>query len=51
MDRKEIHRIYKKDYVAMGDRARMKLALLLPGAYYRAVKIYDRYVVPLRSKE
>ena len=44
-------RIYHKDYVAMGDRARMKLALLLPGAYYRAVKIYDRYVIPLRSKK
>ena len=50
-DREKIRGIYHKDYVAMGDRARMKLALLLPGAYYRAVKIYDRYVIPLRSKK
>lgn len=50
-DREKIRGIYRKDYVAMGDRARMKLALLLPGAYYRAVKIYDRYVIPLRSKK
>ena len=50
-DREKISGIYHKDYVAMGDRARMKLALLLPGAYYRVVKIYDRYVIPLRSKK
>ncbi len=50
-DREKIRGIYRKDYVAMGDRARMKLALLLPGAYYRIVKIYDRYVIPLRSKK
>jgi len=50
-DREKIQRIYKKDYVATGDRARMKLALWLPGAYYRAVKMYDRYVVPLRSRK
>ena len=50
-DREKIRGIYRKDYVAMGDRARMKLALLLPGAYYRVVKIYDRYVIPLRSKK
>lgn len=50
-DREKIRGIYRKDYVAMGDRTRMKLALLLPGAYYRVVKIYDRYVIPLRSKK
>ena len=50
-DREKIRGIYRKDYVAMGDRARMKLALLLPGAYYRIGKIYDRYVIPLRSKK
>jgi len=50
-DREKIQRIYKKDYVATGDRVRMKLALWLPGAYYRAVKMYDRYVVPLRSRK
>lgn len=49
-DKEKIRRIYQKDYVAVGDRARMKLALRLPGVYYRVVRIYDRYVIPLRSK-
>lgn len=49
-DRKIIRRIYKEDYVAIGDRVRMKLMLLAPGVYYLAVRIYDRYVIPLRSK-
>lgn len=44
-----IDRIYGKDYVATGDRVRMKLALALPGVYYRAVKLYDKYVIPLRT--
>lgn len=45
-----IGRIYGKDYVAAGDKVRMKLALMLPGAYYLAVKLYDKYVIPLRTK-
>lgn len=49
-DQEKIRGIYQKDYVAAGDRVRMKLALRLPGVYYRAVRIYDRYVIPLRSK-
>lgn len=48
-DRKMIGRIYKKDYVAAGDKVRMKLMLVLPGVYYRAVRFYDKYVIPLRS--
>lgn len=44
-----IRRIYKESYVAAGDRVRMKLALALPRAYYWAVKVYDRCVIPLRS--
>lgn len=50
-DKGKIRGIYKKDYVAMGDRARMKLVLWLPGVYYRVVRIYDRYVIPLRCRE
>ena len=44
-----ISRIYGKDYVAAGDRIRMKLALRLPGVYYLTVKLYDKYVIPLRT--
>lgn len=41
--------VYAKDYVAAGDKARMKLMLRMPGVYYRVVKLYDKYVIPLRS--
>ena len=44
-----IGRIYKNDYVAAGDRVRMKLALALPAVYYRTVKLYDKYVIPIRN--
>lgn len=49
-DRKIIRRIYKKDYVAVGDKVRMRLVLAFPSAYYHVVKFYDKYVIPLRSK-
>lgn len=45
-----IRRIYREDYVAAGDKARMKLMLAWPGAYYQAVKAYDKFVIPLRSR-
>jgi len=45
----EIKRIYRKGFVAPGDRVRMRLALLWPGLYYRIVKIYDKYIIPLRQ--
>lgn len=50
-EKDEIKRIYRKEYVAAGDKARMKLALALPGVYYRIVKIYDRFIIPLRQHE
>lgn len=49
-DRGVIRRIYKEDYVAVGDRVRMKLVLVLPEVYYWAVRLYDKYVIPLRSR-
>ncbi len=49
-DRAIIRRIYGKEYVAIGDKMRMRLALAWPGAYYAAVKGYDRYVIPLRVR-
>ena len=48
-ERAEIARIYGKEYVAAGDKVRMKLALASPGLYYRIVKLYDKFVIPLRS--
>lgn len=46
-----IGRIYRKEYVAAGDKVRMRLALALPGVYYYIVKLYDRYVIPIRTGE
>lgn len=47
----QIGRIYRKEYVAAGDKVRMRLALALPGVYYYIVKLYDRYVIPIRTGE
>ncbi len=49
-EKSEIKRIYQGEYVALGDKVRMKLALLQPGAYYCIVKIYDKLIIPLRSR-
>ena len=48
-EKQEIKRIYKKEFVAAGDTVRMNLILFWPGAYYRVVKVYDRFIIPLRS--
>lgn len=48
-EKQEIKRIYKKEFVAAGDKVRMNLILFWPGAYYRVVKVYDRFIIPLRS--
>ena len=50
-DKEIIRRIYSMDYVATGDKVRMKLVLACPGFYYRIVKLYDKYVIPLRSRK
>lgn len=50
-EKQEIERIYQKEYVASGDRVRMKLALWWPGAYYHIVKIYDKFIIPLRQHD
>lgn len=46
-----IGRIYKMDFVAAGDKVRMKLALAWPEMYYCTVKLYEKYVIPLRSRK
>lgn len=48
-ERKEIGRIYREDFAATGDKARMWLALRWPSGYYLAVRGYDRLVIPLRQ--
>ncbi|NBJ91296.1 glycosyltransferase family 2 protein [Parablautia muri] len=48
-EKQEIKKIYRKSYVALGDKVRMKLILAWPGAYYKVVKAYDRFVIPLRQ--
>ncbi|TCL59411.1 glycosyltransferase involved in cell wall biosynthesis [Kineothrix alysoides] len=49
-EKENIRRIYKEGYVATGDKVRMRLVLAFPFAYYCAVKGYDKYVIPLRTK-
>ena len=49
-EKKRIREIYRSSYVAKGDRARMALFLKSPEIYYDVVKLYDRVVIPMRSK-
>ncbi|MCI9204001.1 MAG: glycosyltransferase [Lachnospiraceae bacterium] len=49
-EKDEIKRIYQKNFVTLGDRMRMKLVMFWPGGYYRAVKVYDNIIMPLRLR-
>lgn len=49
-EKQKIETVYKRDYAASGDKARMKLALFWPEAYYWTVKLYDRFIIPLRQR-
>lgn len=46
----QIDEIYTLNFAAVGDRMRMKLALLCPDIYYMVVKIYEKFIIPLRQK-
>lgn len=48
-EKDQIRGIYQKGFAASGDKVRMELALLWPGGYYGMVKLYDKYIVPLRQ--
>lgn len=48
-DRGKIRAIYQNPYVATGDRVRMHIALRMPELYYLLVRMYDKFVIPLRS--
>lgn len=48
-EKKEISRIYQKEFVAAGDLVRMKTALCMPHIYYLMVQVYDKFIIPLRQ--
>lgn len=50
-EKDEVKKIYQNDFIPLGDKVRMKLALVTPSGYYEIVKLYDRFVIPLRQKE
>lgn len=45
----EIKEIYQQDFVALGDKVRMKVFLIWPRGYYYIVQLYERVVIPLRQ--
>ncbi len=49
-DRKRIQEIYRKSFVATGDKARMGLFLLSPVLFYIVVKMYEKLILPLRRQ-
>jgi glycosyltransferase involved in cell wall biosynthesis len=49
-ERHEIRRCYHKPWVKTGDRARMRVFLFSPRLYYVLVRVYDRFVIPVRQK-
>ena len=40
---------YFDAHVAAGDKVRMHIALRTPGLYYILVRLYDKFVIPLRQ--
>ncbi len=48
-EKAEIKAVYANDWTAFGDRVRMRVMLASPGFYYRIVKLYDKYLIPLRQ--
>ena len=49
-DKKHIQQIYGTVYESRGDRARMKLFLWSPFFYGKVSRLYEDYVVPVRSR-
>jgi glycosyltransferase involved in cell wall biosynthesis len=50
-ERQTIKKIYRHPWVKSGDKVRMRVFLMWPGLYYILVKYYDRFVIPLRTKQ
>lgn len=47
-DRACIKRIYRSDMVSRGDRARMKLFFLSPTLYAYVVRLYEKFLIPIK---
>lgn len=48
-EKAEVKRIYQNDFVSTGDKVRMKLAMAAPSGYYVVVRLYNKFVIPLRQ--
>ncbi len=44
-----IGEIYQKSFVAKGDKVRMKVFMVWPKGYYYIVRLYERFIIPLRQ--
>lgn len=49
--KERIQEVYRQDFVATGDKMRMKLFLKNPKAYKSVAGLYEKVVVPLKQKE
>ena len=45
----KIVQIYRKEYVPMGDRVGMQIALHIPVIYYLLSTLYSRFIIPLKQ--
>jgi glycosyltransferase involved in cell wall biosynthesis len=48
-EKENIKIIYGKDFVKVGDKARINLFLMNPTLFYYTVKLYEKFVIPLRQ--
>ena len=48
-EKKIIDDIYQKEFVALGDKVRMKVFMIWPKGYYYIVQLYERIIIPLRQ--
>ena len=49
-EKNRIKAIYEADYIKTGDKVRMSFVLVMPYLYYATVKLYDKFIIPLRNK-
>ena len=49
-DRMKIKEIYRKSWIKPGDKVRMRTFLASPRLYHFLVRIYERYIIPVRVK-
>ena len=50
IDRVRIKKIYSSYFAKKGEQARMKLFLISPSLFYIVVKVYDKIIVPSKSR-